>query len=738
MSSGPRDDTNRLVTVYIPMLAATAVSLPVLFFIIRMAATSEVVLYVDFLLFLGYVPVLLWGTLAGERRLLFWLGIIVNLALPLCIVLIGIKAGGMVGAHGMALLILFAIAWYPTIILQECTGVELRRLVTPDDQRPIPPTSSSASVMILLILGSIIFLGGNIVTESGREDATLSIVFAIPFVLCTFGLISLAKLVRKSNETPQQPIIVSPNFLSRWVGLLVGLLLISAVLALIMPKNPMKSYVTAWETRDTGGSRLPGNPVGNSRVRNPNAGREPNSSNPRQPNRNPEPGTNNPRNSNPRNNRPNSDNPSNNQPGNNPNSPRSQNPQTDPRANNPNDPQPPNADPNANPNKTGDQKTGTNNKQGDGKTPPNTNPGNGKSNPNSNPGDGKTPPNSNPGSDKSNPNKNPGNKQPNPNKNPGNKPNGGKNAGGKDANQQPKTGNNPNTGGKGGATPNSGDKTKSGTGSGKGTGTGEKPSPDGGSKVPGKASGGKGTVVVVKPPPVSFWLRLQDSVLNILLWAAYTGEKDAPPIPMTRYITQESVTAKSTMLSDAIKQNPFRLVKIVLILGLLLVGFGRFIYYLVVETRRRIRQTPSEVRTEMATFDPFADPFDAEHANQEALIRGVYITFLAHLSLQGFERQPSQTEFDFATWLEQSTPLTPKPIWTITRACTFAEYAGNELDQSELDELHTALKDVIRETRASLPEHALQERMRAYREQWAANALAVRRATEDSNIPSAA
>jgi len=634
------------VTVTIPVLAAAATALPVLFVITRMTRHGGTNLFPDVLLFLAYMWVLLWGTLAHARRWLMALGIAVNLAIPLLLLLISRKAGEVAGAHAVALLLLFAIAWYPTVIVQECAGVALRRLSGADAERPMPATSSRASIIILFIIGALIFIGGGVPTDGG-DHTTVAIVFALPFTLCVFGLLSLARLIRKAHETPQQPIMISPNFLRRWIALMIGVLLMAAVLATIMPKNPLQSLVARLNQSAQERQReRPSQEIfrGTSRVgqttrRDGDGGPQPDTrtGNPgNSPDRHPGSGT--------------DHQPAQRKPG---QGGEERKPGTVPETTGTHSPR----------GKPVTVKPDSGAGKGDGKTTaPDAKPGKGE--------ETVTPP----------------------------------------GNEQGKGGD-----GKPGAAKTGKDTTPR-TGDGKAGGQAEK---DARAPSPPAAAGPK--------PPNAFLSRVKDAVLSLLLYLAYLGEQDPPPIPMGNPVTPELVAAKAQMLRDAVRENPLRLVKLIIIGLLVLIGFGRFLWYLWEWARRRFFHRPEpEVREVMAQFDPFADPFAREHPSPEALIHAVYVTFLAHLWLRGYERQPAQTEFDFASWLEQNTPLNARPIWTITRACTYAEYAEQPLSPEEMPELRGALQALTQDIRAPFTDAVLRERMQTYRAIWAERAVAQR------------
>ena len=97
------------------------------------------------------------------------------------------------------------------------------------------------------------------------------------------------------------------------------------------------------------------------------------------------------------------------------------------------------------------------------------------------------------------------------------------------------------------------------------------------------------------------------------------------------------------------------------------------------------------------------------------------------------ERKEAQTEFDFAIWLQKSTPLNPRAVWTITHICTSAQYAQVPPGSEELTNLHGALQLIMAEVVQRVPEAELEPLKDRYRYAFAQRLYEARKAKEAVN-----
>lgn len=145
-----------------------------------------------------------------------------------------------------------------------------------------------------------------------------------------------------------------------------------------------------------------------------------------------------------------------------------------------------------------------------------------------------------------------------------------------------------------------------------------------------------------------------------------------------------------------------------------------------------------ELRKIMQANDPFADPFQSSaDRTPQSLIRRAYQTFLAFLHLAGYERQPAQTEYNLAEWVEANTPLNARAVWTITRICASAQYAPTPQSVDELEPLQAALQVFMRDVEQRVPPEELTRKKTAYRRQLAEEELAAWRAPKNEVYPTA-
>ena len=197
-----------------------------------------------------------------------------------------------------------------------------------------------------------------------------------------------------------------------------------------------------------------------------------------------------------------------------------------------------------------------------------------------------------------------------------------------------------------------------------------------------------------------------DKLLSAALAAAHAGEPPKPPAQQPLAPPKpETPKDKLNRLKNDLHENPWRIVKLVVI-GLLALAAGAVLAILLRCWIQRRRQRLAAQRASKAngpTRSPFDDPFTTlPDAPQQEIIRAVYDTFFAYAWLAGYMRKPQQTEFAFADWLDNNTPLNPAPVWLITRRCTQAYYANSDLAPQEMADLHAALQTFMQQTTAKL------------------------------------
>jgi len=203
-----------------------------------------------------------------------------------------------------------------------------------------------------------------------------------------------------------------------------------------------------------------------------------------------------------------------------------------------------------------------------------------------------------------------------------------------------------------------------------------------------------------------------DKLLNAALSAAHAGE---PPTPKpSTPPPPETPKEKLDRLKHDLRENGWRIVKLVFISLLLLVVCVLLIGWL----RRWWKRRQAAQRTAQAAAparSPFDDPFTSmPEAAQAEIIRAVYETFFAYAWLAGYTRKPQQTEFAFADWLANNTPLNSTAVWVIIRRCTRAYYANSDLTAKEMEDLHAALSTFIEQTTARLTPAELAQRQSRY------------------------
>ena len=239
LNSGNQDEREHLVCRYLPALAITAVAIPLLYLVLSMSAAQSGMFFFEWLGFLLLAAFILHWLLAQQDRVLIFLGISINIVLPFLVVLIGFRLrNDQLMLHGMAIVLLNALAWVPGLIVLEAAGGALRQM-----QRRPATTRKGASfsrmfIILVMLAGTMVFMQGEF-AASGSESMPNPLLFALPFYLVVWTLLSLAKLVQKVFETPRQPIILSGNLITHWLALMLVVLLLSAGLAFLLPKHPI-------------------------------------------------------------------------------------------------------------------------------------------------------------------------------------------------------------------------------------------------------------------------------------------------------------------------------------------------------------------------------------------------------------------------------------------------------------------------------------------------------------------
>ncbi|MHB9022766.1 MAG: hypothetical protein ACYC7E_01120 [Armatimonadota bacterium] len=259
-NSGDLEETDRLITFYIPLLALAAVTLPVFYLISRVPEALRYLL--EFLCFLIIAGLYLHLVLSAQRKVLQWTALSCNLLLPLAIALLGLKTGGEVAGHAAILFFLMLVAWVPSLVLGEISGAALKRLQEQTVGATLlagSQTPSSGSPIVLGVIGTLIFVFSSMST--GSVDLA-TVVLGILFYLAIFGLLSLSILLRKAHLTPQQPITVSGDFIRTWSVLMLAVLLLSGALATLLPKNPLSliGMVVSQTSNNSRGPTTPGPP----------------------------------------------------------------------------------------------------------------------------------------------------------------------------------------------------------------------------------------------------------------------------------------------------------------------------------------------------------------------------------------------------------------------------------------------------------------------------------------------
>ncbi len=250
-NSGNQEDSERLVTCYLPLLATIAVALPLLYVIL----CFNTAFLFEWLAFLLLAIFILRGLLMRENAYLIWLGVSANVVLPCILIALSLlRHNDLIGAHGLALVILGALAWVPGLITLESAGGALNQIRRRNDAEKLTLATASFSRMLtllVLLLGTFAFMQAEIV-NSGNASLPNPLFFAIPFYLVIWVLFSLARSVQKAYETPRQPIMLAADFIGRWVVMMLTVLLVCTALALLLPKHPLltlMSYVNPhWQT----------------------------------------------------------------------------------------------------------------------------------------------------------------------------------------------------------------------------------------------------------------------------------------------------------------------------------------------------------------------------------------------------------------------------------------------------------------------------------------------------------
>lgn len=253
-----QNDDNTLLTLFFPALATGAVFLPALYLAVVFAGSMPM-LPILLGVALALAITLLHVDLRGEKGLLRWLALILNLGFPLLFILLGIVSRkGELLQFGGLLLACCGLAWVPLFMVREATGGVLQRLRQPGEEER-PRSFSCAMIILVLIVGSLIFLFGESNAQNSGRNSFVVLLFAIPFSLICLSLLSLYKLVRRTFDTPGKPIALSADFVQRWMVTLMVVLLACCIFALIPPKPPLK-WLTANRQQNTQEPYSPGVP----------------------------------------------------------------------------------------------------------------------------------------------------------------------------------------------------------------------------------------------------------------------------------------------------------------------------------------------------------------------------------------------------------------------------------------------------------------------------------------------
>lgn len=677
LNSGNQDDSDRLVTYHIPALAIAMIAVPLLYLVIAFSTDAVHQFYLEWLAFLLLAIWILRGLITKQNALLIWLGVIANIVMPIALVITGFFTHQtLLAAHGSALAVLGALAWVPGLIVLESTGGALMRIHQRERSEESPLTYQSFSralLVLVLLIGTAIFMYGEF-AASGDNSTPKPLIFAIPFYLLVWATISLSKLVQKTYQAPHHPIVVPNSFISTWVGAMIGVLLIGSLIALVLPKHPLNTLMSR---NDGAPSSCPINcPPGFRPVNTPPDARYQGPTHNYQLN---------------------------NLPGNRPN-------------NRPTAPGQHQNDPSGN--------TKSSN------TP--TQPGRESPSPDGTPQDshGKGDPASNDSQHPSSP--------------------------GSPPNATPADGNGPGT-----APPQAQSYAKGLKGllqrlaetgldalrAIATAGERKQPQPHGQSN-PGMIPGGSSRNADSPQPQGQGQQQQpgqpgqpQQGGKNPPQTQQHQQTHQPPPPPPT---AEERLKAKQEILKKLLHDNPWRLVKIIAFVLLWIITlfvmfysrrlkenhwlkrFGRWLLrpiqpiidFFTTPFRERLdlNRREREIARLMREYDPFADPFEqADRLAQPQLIPAVYATFLAYLWLAGYERKAAQTEFDFAEWLEEHTPINARAVWTITRCCAGALYAQAKLTAEEFNKLHTALQTLIHEIEGKIPVDQRDARKERYR-----------------------
>jgi hypothetical protein len=597
------------VTFHIPVLALTATALPLVYVLSRYYAPS---VFVDFAVAEMMAVALLWASVRGDSWTQRVIAIVGNLLLPIFFMAAGFRGHVEIGRHGYALLILNGLAWLPALMVQEITGPLLVHWHGDPKANPLRSTQVGSCILVILtmVVATLVFAGRAIDTEA-QGGAVTVILFAIPFYLVCFTLISLARLLRRTYERPGRPLAISGALMTRWGASLLALLVACTVLALLLPKFPFHGGSAASER-----TRRPQSPSWLDRL--------PTRPGPSMPGQRT------------------SDTPA-----------------------------------------DGDNRPGATRPNGRGQgRPDGTKPGDGKS---SESGKGTT----------------------------------------QDGKQSTGNGEGKSGGSQGSGKSGDGQGTGSGkSGGGQGTGNGGQGSGGG-----GQGSGGQhGTSPrdPLAPPPAQtavvsndpWHLRAMEAVLNLAIRTAYLGEEGQIaaelPGPFSAEI-RARLREKATFLGTAIRNNPLRLIKLLVVL-LLPVSLVYSIIRTVRGSRRRAATAAGLPGSLVPPPDPFADPFPAlEGLPADEQAARIYASFLAYCWLRDYVRRPEQTEYEFAVWLEYSTHLDNQAVWTLTRCCTQVRYAGASLTPDDLAQARAAWEALRAQILDGLPEAVRLTRMAAFR-----------------------
>lgn len=205
---------------------------------------------------------------------------------------------------------------------------------------------------------------------------------------------------------------------------------------------------------------------------------------------------------------------------------------------------------------------------------------------------------------------------------------------------------------------------------------------------------------------------------------------------------------KAQQLADALRENPLRLLKLLLFLAAItlavyawrkwawptvlrgLVWLGgrmaaawRALHQAVTGSMARKQQEARFRAALAAAGDPFDDPL-AERVPPDRFPEAAYASFAAQVWLMGREKGDAETAFDFAASLARSSSLDAAAVQAITRDCVGAHFSGSPLDAAAVERVRAALRVVRDHVAGSMAPDLLAQRKAQYRRQLAEAAMA--------------